>query len=261
MDVQLESKSLVVKSPSWPLDAEFISYPIDYRGKDFYVSLAPYRPFDMKKILPVLLFRSEQKNKGLEIKDPDPMDHEIKEFFWKYFRGFFGLIRDGVEVAPDAIKTLIEKKVLGIEFAIVRGSLGGARIPPEISDDAFFDAEDSVRVIIQHTIYDPELRSAISIPMEHKLTAPTQKQFREYAMATGKSQLDRKSSEWTRTSNYDVVEQTYNAMILSISGVTREHGNPCDNGTKAAWVDLIPFMHKELVLTEVFKTVEAKNAV
>ena len=260
MDVQLESKSLAVKSPSWPLDAEFISYPIDFRGKDFYVSLAPYRSFDMKKILPVLLFRSEQKNKGLEIKDPDPMDHETKEFFWKYFRGFFGLYRDDVEIAPDAIKTLMEKKAMGIEFAIVRGCLGGARIPPEVSDDAFFEVDDSVLVSIRHAIYDPELRATISISMEHRLTSPTQKQFREYSLATGKSQLDRKSSEWTRTSNYDVIEQTYNSMVSSVSGVTL-NGKSIDSANKAVWVDLIPFMHKELVLTEVFKTVEAKNAV
>jgi hypothetical protein len=94
--------------------------------------------------------------------------------------------------------------------------------------------------------------------MTHRLNNPTELDYRRWRSGTEQTSIDTKRAQYERVRNYDILEQLYNAAILSIDGMTYK-GEPCTEANKESWIDLVPLYHKTLVLGEVYSGVTAKN--
>lgn len=280
-ELTIEGQELTVGTKlAWELTAQELIYPftlqVGAKTKPLFVHLKPYQTSDLKRLLTETAYSVKfEDDDTSEIVKSKP--EKIAAFFWKHFERLSG---HGRAVAPGD-PTIDEQKQWIREHprfdipqkAVVDGFGGIATKPPVEPDESTngngdhhaeeeldifkMDLEMTTRIALTQRLCLPDV-GIVALNMEHNFRRETAPEYQRYERAMDKQLIHRKKQAYQRSTNYEVVDQLYEALIESVDGMTLK-GEVCTSANKEAWVKLVPFWHKHLALTEFFTGVQSKN--
>lgn len=280
-ELTIEGQELKVGTKmAWELTASELIYPFTFqvgsKSSPLFVHLKPYRAGELKQLLAETAYAVKYEDDDTsEIVKSKP--EKIEAFFWKHFVRLSGHGRAIEPGDPD-----LEQQKQWIrdhprfdipQKAVVDGFGGIATKPealPEESTNGNGDHHEEAEIDIFKM--DLEMTTGIwltqrvclgepgiaTLDMQHNFRRETAPEYHRYERATDKQLINRKRQSYQRSVNYEVIEQLYDSLIESITGMTLK-GEECAASNKDAWVKLVPFWHKHLVLTEFFTGVQSKN--
>jgi hypothetical protein len=223
----------------------------------------PYESVVLRALLKDITVKVESKETDtLDLVEGDV--RKVVEFFNRYFVRINGLVKeDGSEPSRDEQLAWLKKNSkLGIEQAVVLRGFGGVRVKPEENPDKnLFLAGDTAMNVVEceQTIFHLDFRMPVKITMLHHFREENEIDNRRFQSAQGRTRILSRQQQWQRLVDYSIIEGLYNSMIQSVIGMTVS-GQPCTEENKPKWVSLVPLWHKDLTITELFRTVSVKNA-
>lgn len=261
-----DTKAVVVLDPVWELDAPEVIFPQKILGQTVYIHMRPYTTHEMKELQAARATRMSVGADYTDLKDAGKV--EIIDFFWKHFNGLSGpgVSRVDKETKQETRPTQAEAEHFikahprfDIERTAVLGGFGGVAIKdPEDGAICLLDIAEEHAVAVYQDLFFPKLNRMARVVMTHKLRPETEKDNRDYKQATENIRIMQRTRDTIRVVNYDIFEILYNALVQEIDGIT-VNGLPCSRTNKEDWVKLVPFWHKDFILTEYFRGAAVKN--
>lgn len=249
------------KFPTWELCATEVAYPQLVQGRTVYVHMRPYKAADLKALQRERGVRMAQADEWADMKDVGKT--EVIQFFWSHFIRLSGpgvRRKDGSEGTPEEHREWVTGHPrFDIERTAVIGGYAGLKLAPaEEIASSLLDMVDTNEVVAFQNVFSHAIGKECILRMTHRFRAETEADNRRYQQAIGNVRVFTRKRESQVLVNYDTLEQIYDGLILAVDGMTC-NGKPCAQENKDEWVRLVPFWHKDIVLTELFRGASAKN--
>lgn len=263
---------------SWELESEEIIFPflLQVGAKDapLFVHMRPYRAEDLKQYLtetaPSVKLEDDETS---EIVRNKPERTAI--FFWKHFKRLSvnGDSASECDLAKQR-QWILDHPRFDLPNKAVLDGFGGIATKREPQPDEetangngtalapvdifSIDLEPTTSVPLTQRLYLPAAAQIVALEMQHNFRRETAAEYQRYERATERQLVHRKRQAYQRTTNHSVIEQLYNSLIESVDGMTIK-GAPCAAANKDQWLELVPYWHKHLALTDFFSGIQSKN--
>lgn len=244
--------------PVLELAAEEFIFPIttpDGHHKVLF-HMKPYRPFVVKAFYDETLVRSKSTSRGERVLDV-PTSEKLLRFVSDHF-----IRMEGVE-GPDGSEPSIEMQRAFLDdneqlkARVFRMGYDFVTVPDFAAGNGhsklslFGPAESDIDA--QWLLHDSGIDHRIIV--SHHTAKLAKVEFDKYQKAIRVIETNR---DRYMQGNWDVVEQLYDAKILSLKGAVVE-GQPCEDKNKKEWVGLVPFCMKVFVMGQLAQELETKN--
>lgn len=188
-----------------------------------------------------------------------------RKFFKRYFAGMTQL--DGSPLKSPAetgaqMSWIESRPGLRIQEEVVRSGLLFVGIPTSEASVAGSDTLEDVVTSTVNTyvrVYDLQSQKTIRVPVSHTIRELTEKDNQHWLKATSNTEMDAETNEFERVENYDLIEQLYRSIVMSVGGAFL-NGKVCDEKYQKEWVAKIPYSWMHTVTQRVFRGVQLKNA-
>ena len=217
----------------WELDGDVLSFRIVIQRGEEYFAVYPY--------FSRYTGEEEKQVRRLIAKGKEA----YKEFVDKHFIKFVGVLPED----PVIHKKQVEAFPILREHMYQEGVQGIKALDPDQDDD---DLSDStiVEVPLTQDLYSPKFGREVPISVHHCMRLDEEL----FQMYDSSIQNTISENEISIQVDWDIVEQVYNAGVVSLKGY-RIGGLPCNLENKLSWVGKVPFEHKYSAVDEVFKPV------
>lgn len=252
------SKNVVVQKDDqllYELTADEMVVPLEFEAGDttavaFFHLDAQVSAFEHKVLASAstLRYKRAESGGGRELQITD--DDKVQAFISKHFRTISGLdgeytseqIREWLESNPQ-IKSRLYRE--GYDRVLLDSPPSSSKLSLIISPEV--KTRGKRILALEDTV--------VTVPFIHTTRKETELDRLKHRKAL---KISERGQYQDHTLNWDVIEQLYNDLILSVEGFLVK-GKACTKENKPDWVGLIPFPDKAFVVGRVFNASALKN--
>ena len=236
-------------------------------NKPIYFHMKPYAARDMRQALSQVKPRSRAVGSKQILEDADLLN--MRPVFQKNFIRVSNVkLKDGSEPTPKQQaewcdrNMVLQARVVSDHYTGVLLGTGELPAVEEESNDSAFvidvEATDA-EVVNRYRLFSLERNQNCEIRLTHHFKKETQADFAIYRRATQRKEIDRRSAETIRDTDYMAIEGLYDRLVKSLDGAVLD-GVACIEDNKAQWVSLVPFWIKKVSVDQLFDETTLKNA-